>query len=180
MVSFRHVRAARAILVVCLGLAPASAMAQPAAPSNDAEAAMAEVNRDYASALAADCTMACQALDSMRRATEHLCTLDAGDRCATARQKLADATAHVRAACPACGGELRDETNGTKPGPPPLSPVPKEAPPPPATVNAAEEAQVSKRGGCAGCATSGPAGGDVAPLGVAVIGLLALRRRRAR
>jgi MYXO-CTERM domain-containing protein len=175
MVSFRHVRAALAILLVCLW--PASAMAQAAAPAAEVAAAASEVDGDYASAMAADCTTACAALDSMRRATERLCTLDAGDRCASARQKLEAATAHVRASCPACGGELRDEAaskgGGAAPSPP------KEAPAPP-TVNAAEEAQVSKRGGCAGCATSSPGEGDLVPLGGVVMGMLAMRRRRRR
>jgi MYXO-CTERM domain-containing protein len=172
--SFGQVRAALAIVIVCLW--PASAAAQTAASGADVEALSAEVDRDYASALAADCTMACQALDSMRRATEHLCAIDAGDRCARARQKLADATAHVRAACPACGAELRDET-GAKGADAPATKAPTEAPAPPTM---AEEAQVSKRGGCAGCATSSPTGGDLAPLGAVAIGLLALRRRTRR
>jgi MYXO-CTERM domain-containing protein len=171
--SFGLVRAALAILLVCLW--PAGAMAQTAATGADVDALTAEVDRDYASALAADCTMACQALDSMRRATEHLCAIDAGDRCARARQKLAEATAHVHAACPACLTSLRDEERA-KGG---TAPAPQEASAP-ANVTVAEEAQVSKRGGCAGCATSSPAGGDFAPLGAVVFGMLALRRRTRR
>lgn len=175
MVSLRPVRAL-AVLLLCLW--PCSALAQTATGA-DADALTAEVDRDYASALAADCTMACQALDSMRRATEHLCAVDPGDRCAQAQRKLGDATAHVRAACPGCDATLRDEeaTKGGAAPPPPPAPAAKEAPP---RVTVAEEAQVSKRGGCAGCATSSPSGGNLAPLGAVVLGLLALRRRTHR
>ncbi len=176
MVSFRPVRAL-AILLVCLW--PASALAQPAVAGADVDALSAEVDRDYASALAADCTMACQALDSMRRAAEHLCAIDPGDRCAQARQKVAEATAHVHATCPACGSALRDEEAAKGGAATGAKEVPAPAPPPPpASVTVAEEAQVSKRGGCAGCSTSSPTGGDLAPLGALVIGMLALRRRK--
>lgn len=161
----------RALAILALWMLPAGAMAQTAGAPSDLESAQAEVDRDFTAAEAADCTMACQALDSMRRATEHLCTLDAGDRCAKARQKLADATSHVHASCPACAQQLDEESRKSPAQPPPEAPM---------ANTVAEEAHVGKRGGCAGCATSGSTGGELVPLGVVVVALLAGRRRRGR
>jgi MYXO-CTERM domain-containing protein len=164
----RHALAIAALVV----LLPGGAMAQPAVTGTDVDAAQAEVDRDYAAAQAADCATACLALESLRRATDHLCAIDPGDRCARARQKLADATTRVTSSCPACGEHLADQP-GTAATPPP-------PPPSPTSANVAEEAQVSKRGGCAGCATTGSAGGAFAPLAAVGLALLALRRRRPR
>jgi len=57
-------------------------------------------------ATAGACTTACAALSSMERAAEHLCTLAgaADARCTDARERVKNATARVRATCPACGG----------------------------------------------------------------------------
>ena len=79
----------RLALLVLLLLLPRSALAQ-VADKGDPDALMAEVDRDYAAAQAGDCSTACQALDSMRRAADHLCELDPGDRCAKARQRVSD------------------------------------------------------------------------------------------
>jgi hypothetical protein len=105
----------------------------------------------------------------MRRATDRLCALDPGDRCARARQKLADATARVRTACPSCpeaaGSAFSNEEKA-------------EQAPAPATNAAAEETVQKKNGGCAGCAL-----GDRDPGGAgygAWLVALALAARRLR
>ena len=143
--------------------------AQPAVVTpSDADAAQAEVDRDYAQTLASDCAMACRALDSMRRATERLCALDPGDRCASARKKLGDATGHVRSACPDCAVPLEEKK-------PVAPPPPAEAP---ASPSATELETVQRKGGCAGCATTSSPGEAVGPLALAGLLLLGLRRRR--
>src|ERR1700677_1926114 len=59
------------LAVLLLTCVPSTALAQPAlVSSGDVDAAQAEVDRDYAQALASDCGLACRALDSMRHATE--------------------------------------------------------------------------------------------------------------
>jgi uncharacterized protein (TIGR03382 family) len=158
------------VLAAALLLWPSMALAQPAlVTTSDAEAAQAEVDRDYAQALASDCATACRALDSMRRATERLCALDPGDRCASAKKKLDDATAHVRSACPSCAAQLDEEKK------------PVATPPPPEATGsqpAAEMESVQRKGGCAGCATTSSPVEAVGPLAFAGLLLLGLRRRR--
>jgi hypothetical protein len=69
------------------------------APSKHAE----EERADALSASDA-CSVACRALESMRRSTEQLCGLaGAGDaRCVDANARVGRALARVRASCPAC------------------------------------------------------------------------------
>jgi hypothetical protein len=178
------------LAVLALTLVPSTALAQAATgATSDPEALQAEIERDYAAALANDCATACRALDSMRRATERLCALDPGDRCVVARRKLDDATTRVRASCPSCaqplGGTPADAAQG---GEGAGATTPASAPPPqpqaapagaPATENA-EEVQ-SKRGGCAACTVGAGADDALAAAGAAA-GLLfaACSRRRRR
>jgi len=158
-----------ALAVLLLTLLPSTALGQPAlATSSDVSAAQAEVDHDYAQALASDCALACRALESMRHATERLCALDPGDRCASAKKKLDEATTHVRTACPACIEQLDEQ----KAAP---TPRPAEAP---AGTNAVEAEAVHKNGGCAGCATTRAPADAVGPLALAGLLLLASRRRR--
>ena len=161
-----------ALAAAILVLVPATAAAQPAVVSADADAVAAEVNRDYASALAADCAVACPALESMRRAAEHLCALDPGDRCAGARQKVSEATAHVRAACPSCSDALDQAATKN---------AEELAPAAPATVVDTQAESVRRTGGCAGCATAAPVDGNAAGIAApkrALRSLLVRRRRR--
>ncbi|HEY3819471.1 MAG TPA: MYXO-CTERM sorting domain-containing protein [Polyangiaceae bacterium] len=158
------------MLVVLLVLVlPTSALAQPAPTSNnDVDVVQAELDRDYVQALSSDCALACRALESMKRATERLCALDPGDRCASAKKKLDDATIHVRSACPACAEALEELK-------PTATPVPQEAP---AGENVVEAESVPKKGGCAGCATTSTPADALVPLGLAGLLLLVSRRRR--
>jgi MYXO-CTERM domain-containing protein len=154
------------LLLTCL---PATAMAQPAVGSrSDIDSAQAEVDNDYAQALASDCALACRALDSMRRATERLCALDPGDRCSSAKSKLDDATKRVRTACPVCAQEQGERKAASPPAPAP----------PPSTESVVEMESVQKKGGCAGCATASTPADAVGPLALAGLMLMALRRRR--
>lgn len=158
-----------ALAVLLLTLVPATALAQPALASGaDVDAAQAEVDRDYTQALASDCGLACRALESMRHATERLCALDPGDRCASAKSKLADATTRVQKACPVCAGQLEEKK-------PVATPPPAEAP---ATMNLVQAESVQKKGGCAGCATASTPADAMMPLTLAGLMLLVLRRRR--
>jgi len=54
------------------------------------------------SAAMSDCATACRALESMERAAEHLCALEAGSECGRARERLEAARQRVRASCGGC------------------------------------------------------------------------------
>ena len=158
-----------ALGVLLLMLAPSAALAQTVDAGSDLAAAQAEVDQDYAQAMASDCALACKALGSMKRATQRLCALDPGARCAAAQQKLQAASAHVRASCPDCAEELSETAVGGK--------MPM-APPPDTQVYAAE-ASVQKRGGCAGCTTTSGGRDGALPLALTLLlGLLVRSRRR--
>ena len=89
--------------------APESAPAPPSDDEDqqDAPAPMAQAAEETASGTPAGsdpCAVACRALASMRRATDHLCGL-AGEqdgRCASARERVRGADERVRASCPRC------------------------------------------------------------------------------
>lgn len=153
--------------VLLVLLLPANALAQGVDAGGDLDALQAEVNRDYAQAMASDCATACRALGSMKRATERLCALAPGDRCENAKQRLDVASARVRAACPECAEELGGKA---------FAPAQPTAAPAPETVQ--EEAAVSKKGGCAGCSEATTGGGGLQALGLAALVWLGLRRRR--
>jgi MYXO-CTERM domain-containing protein len=104
----------------------------------------------------------------MRRATERLCAMDPGDRCVRARQKLADATAHVTSACPSCP----EATGRTFPE----SQKAEEAPAPASNAAVAEETVQKKSGGCTLASAHDGSPGAAWLLGLA---LLVLRKRRA-
>jgi MYXO-CTERM domain-containing protein len=176
----------RALAVVILSLLPSTAFAQATldAGSGDLTALQAEIERDYAQAVAtaSDCAVACRALESMKRAADRLCALEPGDRCTQAQQKLKDATDHVRSSCPACaqalaGGDQKAAPQNATQTPPP-SPPPAAPGASPSSVE--REEAVQKSGGCAGCATSSTPGGAVGPLLLGVVVLMAQRRRRRR
>ncbi|MGH7295238.1 MAG: MYXO-CTERM sorting domain-containing protein [Polyangiaceae bacterium] len=158
------------LAVVLLSLAPSLAMAQPVDAGGEPGALQAEVEADYAQAMASDCALACKALGSMRRATQRLCELDPGDRCTGAKQKLGAATAHVHAACPECAEALGGEPMGGT----------SAAPAPPEMEAVAQESVASKRGGCAGCAISETGTGAAMPVGLALFAGWVARRRRRR
>ncbi len=116
-----------------------------------------------------DCTSACSALASMRRAADRLCALDPGARCREARRVVDDASRKVRAACPQCAIALQ--------------PQPEEAPmpaakTPPAEPQAAPPAAERERGGCASCGGGG--GGNAESIAGLFAVLLVLRRMLAR
>jgi hypothetical protein len=99
-----------------------------------------ELDGEHAKLSTSDCTEACRALGSIRRAADKICALDPGTtRCSSAQAKADDATRRVREACPECV----------------IAALPhREAPPPAAPASAPAEYRAEKRGGCAGCATA--------------------------
>jgi MYXO-CTERM domain-containing protein len=167
----------RLALLVLLSFLPASAFAQ-SADKGDADALMAEIERDYAAAQGGDCATACRALDSMRRAADHLCELDPGDRCAKARQRVTAATDRVRASCPDCAQPQGNALSGRAGQPAPPAPVAADQAASKSAEPSAPESAPRKGGGCAGCTMS--QGGDGLDLAVAVGGLALLAARRRR
>jgi hypothetical protein len=169
------------VLSIALVLSPSVAFAADAgAPEAEIDELMKSITHDAETLSTDDCISACKALDSMRRATGRLCSLDAGRRCAEARAKLNDATRRVHAACPVCATPEESPSPGPgsasepprpmgKGGTHPTADAPQAAPPP-----QAERA----RGGCLGCG-----GGSSSDQGAtAIVGALAFlfARRRPR
>lgn len=128
-----------------------------------------------------DCATACRALASIRRAADRICALDPDERCASARARADEATRRVRDACPECA----IASAPPQPAPPMARPATKGVSPAAAedavlTAQSAPPSE-SKRGGCAGCTTSGTSPGDLGSGALALAALaLAMRRRSKR
>ena len=87
---------------------------EPAAAPRDASSALAQFDQAEASLLrtlaaaggisaaGGRCADVCKAIDSMRRAADGVCRLDAG-RCPDAKARLARAEDRAKASCSACG-----------------------------------------------------------------------------
>jgi hypothetical protein len=149
------------LLVIVLAAGPASAQ-------TEAESAWNEVQERAAEALASqDCRVACRALESLQRATKRLCDIGP-EHCEEARAKLRDATERVRTTCPECEVKAVQSTSKPPPAPPQYGGGADK------TV-AREEAAPAKSGGCAGCNTAAGARGSI---GLAILVLLALRRKK--
>jgi MYXO-CTERM domain-containing protein len=177
------------VLGALLLLSSTDAFAQSASPTGPTGATggkdeLSNLERNLASESAAlstaDCTTACRALASIRRAADKICALEPGDRCAAGRAKADEATKRVRDACPECAiatappkpAPEREERAMTKGG---AQPTADSASP----VTAASPPSESKRGGCAGCATTPTSPGDLTTAALAISALaFTLRRRR--
>jgi hypothetical protein len=174
-------------------LAHGEALAQervlPQAP-NEASALAAQIEAELQSLQTAarpqggDCPTACRALDSMRRATERLCAIEPGERCAEALRKVADAAQRVAAACPTC-----PESLATAPQPHGAAKSfeasaettqATSAPPGPHPTSLVASEETRKRGGCAGCTTTPWRDGSSAGILGGAVALVLLARRRRR
>jgi MYXO-CTERM domain-containing protein len=168
-------RAILAVISVLALLAPRPALAVAPDAGGNLAAAQADFAADLASAAAADCATACRALESLRRAADAICVLDPGSPCASARADLDKSTARVRASCPDCPSAAENR----EPSPEPSSPDAKSengfkgAPEAPAPASAPPG-----HGGCASCTVSGAKSEPAAPLAVAGLAVLLLRKRR--
>jgi hypothetical protein len=146
------------------------ASASPSAGGDEAEELARSIAQEAQALSTDDCLSACKALASMRRATDRLCALDPGPRCADARATLDGATRKVRDACPQCA----------------LAAVPPERDkePMPGSVAASEAAPPAEHrsGGCAGCTTSrsGSGGAGAATALAAALAIVLVRRRSGR
>ena len=139
---------------------------------------------EHAALSTADCSAACRALASIRRAADRICALEPGKRCTAARAKAEDATRRVRDACPECAVL---STAPPEPVPPPL-PVTPATPQPdreasskggtPTTANAPPSE--SSRGGCASCDVGGASPADCTAGALAILALARVLRRRKK
>ncbi|HSQ65546.1 MAG TPA: MYXO-CTERM sorting domain-containing protein [Polyangiaceae bacterium] len=156
----------RQIAVLAAALfAPSLALAQTTTRS-EPEKAWAEVQQQAAEAdNAQDCALACRALQSLARATQHLCDLGP-EHCDEARAKLREATERVHALCPDC-------TVGTLAEPQPRA----EMAGAPSSDRLVAESSSQKGGGCAGCSTTASSG-DLVVLALASLALMAVRRKK--
>jgi MYXO-CTERM domain-containing protein len=169
-----------------LSLCARDAAAQGAGPTGPKDE-LTTLERNLATETAAlstsDCSTACRALASIRRAADKICALDPGERCAAGRAKADEATKRVRDACPECAiastppmpAPEREERAMSKGGAHPSA----DAAAPVSASNAPPSE--SKRGGCAGCATTRTSPGDLTTAALAISALaFTLRRRRRR
>lgn len=138
---------------------------------------------EHAALSTEDCATACRALASIRRAADRICALDPDERCVAARAKADDAARRVHEACPSCAVA----TVPVQPAPPMAKPASKGGRPASepdrdeervSTASANAPPAESRRGGCAGCATSGAPAGDVGALALALGALAVVMRRR--
>lgn len=143
----------------------------------DLEKSMAQ---EHSALSTSDCSAACRALASIRRAADKICALEPGERCAAGRAKADEATRRVRDACPECAiatAPPKPAPDGEERAMSKTGAHPTDSAPMPASAPQSE----SKRGGCAGCATTPSAPGDLATVALAVSALaFGLRRRRKR
>jgi hypothetical protein len=109
-----------------------------------------QLSDEVAALSTSNCSLACRALESIRRAAERICALEPGPRCDAARAKAADATRRVHDACPDCAtvdGATKHEELKREPAPA----APAAAP---STAEVATRSE--SRGGCRSCTLSGP------------------------
>lgn len=149
---------------------------------SDLEKSLAQ---EHAALATSDCSAACRALASIRRAADKICAIEPGPRCTAAHAKSDDATRRVRDACPDCA--VASVAPDRKPDSPAVAPVtPAPAPPQPGqeresvrtTQNA--PASESRRGGCASCHAGGASLGEATTGVLAVLALAGLLRRKKR
>lgn len=120
---------------------------------------------EHAALSTADCSAACRALASIRRAADRICALEPGPRCTAAHAKAEEATRRVRDACPQCAV---------------LSTAPPDSIQQSETTVSAPPAE-SSRGGCASCDVGGATPADCTAGALAILALArVLRRRRKR
>ena len=151
---------------------------RPARASDEITNLERSLAEETATLSTSDCSAACRALASIRRAADKICALEPGDRCTAAHAKAEDATRRVRDACPECA----------------IASIAPEHPKAPATDTHAPVAPTSQesvtksggnappsepgRGGCASCDAGGASPGDPSAAGLGVLALLRLLRRR--
>jgi hypothetical protein len=158
-------------LVISTSLAlPATALADQADAGQAFDEDFKKAGNDLDKALStSDCTTACQALGSMRRAAEKLCAITPGPRCDAANARADEAAKRVRDACPDCAIAFR--------------PSPDMKPPATRTVEERDVTRASPkaesgRGGCASCEVTGSSA-TLDPSWIALI-LWGLTRRRRK
>jgi len=173
-------RGVKAVLPA-LALVLLASSAHAADAGDDVDALLRSLHGDATALTTTDCAQACQALGSMRRATDRICAIDPGARCEDARKTLDDAARRVRDACPECVVATRPESPGTAVKPTVERREPAPAPPPREGSEVATAQAEKGRGGCASCsASSREEGAPVWSALAAAAWLLARSRRKRR
>ena len=171
----------RALVLVLVLLSSTDALAQVSpGPKDDLTTLEKSLASEAAALSTSDCATACRALASIRRSADKICALDPGERCAAGRAKADDATKRVREACPECAiatalpmpAPEREERAMAKGGSHPSADS--------TAVAASAPQSESKRGGCAGCATTPTTPGDLTTAALAISALAFTLRRRKR
>jgi MYXO-CTERM domain-containing protein len=112
------------MLASTAGAQPAKPTTQPPSPSQPTtvEGWLDALDEMIEELDTSNCSVACAALESMRRAAEEVCKLDAGPPCEQARKKVETARQKVAEACPDCEAAKKNAV------PTPVSPKPGAAP----------------------------------------------------
>ncbi len=153
------------VTAVVLAAGEARAARDAGAAEDEVAALEKQLAEEHTALQTQDCTTACRALASIRRAADRICALEPGPRCDDARTKAEDARRKVTEACPDCALAATppkddDRRASAKPAPAPEVQTASESAP--------------RRGGCASCTTAG--GRPSGDLGVVLLGAWAASR----
>jgi len=170
-------RSSSALALATVAVLSLTASVARADEIEDLEKSLAQ---EHATLSTSDCSAACRALASIRRAADKICALEQGARCAAAHAKSEDATRRVRDACPECA--IASAAPDTSPRKPAMAPVPPaaDAPREESVHTASAPRSESGRGGCASCDASGASLGESTTGALAILALAQLLRRKKK
>jgi MYXO-CTERM domain-containing protein len=151
---------------------------RPARASDEITNLEKSLAEETATLSTSDCSAACRALASIRRAADKICALEPGERCTAAQAKAEDATRRVRDACPECA--IASIAPDRPKAPAAISPSPAPPRDHEAMTKGGTNAPHSEpgRGGCASCDAGGAGPGDLGAGALGIVALLRLLRRR--
>lgn len=172
-------RSSLALNLVVVALCTFTGRAARADEVSDLEKGLAQ---EHAALSTSDCTAACRALASIRRAADKICAIEQGPRCAAARARSDDATRRVREACPECAiasiapqkptSPAAQDVSSAKAAPAAVQNEPLRTASPPSSERG--------RGGCASCHASGASLGEATTGVLAFLALAGLLRRKKK
>lgn len=172
------IRTTSAIVIAAL-VAAAALTSSPARAGDEITNLEKSLAEETATLSTSDCSAACRALASIRRAADKICALEPGDRCTAAHAKADDATRRVRDACPECAiASVTPEHPKAPAAVTPMGAAPRETEA--VTKSGSAPPSEPSRGGCASCDAGGVSPGDLGAGALGVLALLRLLRRKKK
>ncbi len=113
-------------VVSTAAMSEAEAQERPA--DEEVEVQLTLIEQSLAKLELSNCASACEALKSMRRAAERVCSLDGAGPCDKARAKVEEARKKVAAACPDCEAAQARRSVHEEPAPKPATKAPHPEP----------------------------------------------------